>query len=229
VISEAGRRAVRRPYRLKFHLAPPLIADSDPATGHLRKREYGPWMLTAFRVLARLKGLRGTPFDISPHRRAPRRTRRHRRVRSPARRDRRQSDRRQPCRRGRARGTAAGDPRLRPCEGRESAARRRQGREPHCPLPSRFRAARARRRVRNPPRAGYRARCRRDEACPISGRPYGVASPRSETSVRARAFLGAVAVLLATSGVGGLLGKSDPALDDNFAKPDPGWPTPTTS
>jgi len=64
------------PYRLKFHLAPPLVADRDPATGHLRKREYGPWMLTAFRGLARLKGLRGTPFDIfgrTEERRAERR------------------------------------------------------------------------------------------------------------------------------------------------------------
>jgi indolepyruvate ferredoxin oxidoreductase len=52
------------PYALKFHLAPPLVAERDPATGHLKKREYGRWMLTAFRVLARLKGLRGTAFDI---------------------------------------------------------------------------------------------------------------------------------------------------------------------
>jgi hypothetical protein len=43
--------------------------------------------------------------------------------------------------------------------------------------------------------------------------------------VRARALLGAVAVLLATSGATmACLGKSDPALDDTFAKPDPGWP-----
>ena len=52
------------PYKLKFHLAPPLVAERDLATGHLKKREYGPWMLAAFRILARLKGLRGTPFDI---------------------------------------------------------------------------------------------------------------------------------------------------------------------
>ncbi|HML11415.1 MAG TPA: indolepyruvate ferredoxin oxidoreductase family protein [Stellaceae bacterium] len=51
-------------YKLKFHLAPPLTAERDPATGHLIKREYGPWMLTGFRVLAALKFLRGTPFDI---------------------------------------------------------------------------------------------------------------------------------------------------------------------
>jgi indolepyruvate ferredoxin oxidoreductase len=50
--------------RLKFNLAPPLLADRDPATGHLIKREYGPWIFTAFRLLAKLKGLRGTRFDI---------------------------------------------------------------------------------------------------------------------------------------------------------------------
>ena len=51
-------------YTLRFHLAPPLVANRDPATGHLQKRQYGKWMLGAFRVLARLKGLRGTPLDI---------------------------------------------------------------------------------------------------------------------------------------------------------------------
>jgi indolepyruvate ferredoxin oxidoreductase len=54
-------------YRLRFHLAPPLLAERDPATGHLLKRTYGPWMLTAFRILAKLRGLRGTPFDIFGH------------------------------------------------------------------------------------------------------------------------------------------------------------------
>ncbi len=29
-------------YELRFHLAPPLVAERDPATGHLRKRDYGP-------------------------------------------------------------------------------------------------------------------------------------------------------------------------------------------
>ncbi len=51
-------------FKLAFHLAPPLIAARDPKTGHLKKREFGPWMMTAFRILARLKGLRGTPFDV---------------------------------------------------------------------------------------------------------------------------------------------------------------------
>jgi len=52
------------PYRLQFHLAPPLLADRDPESGHLRKRTYGPWILHAFRVLAKLRRLRGTRFDI---------------------------------------------------------------------------------------------------------------------------------------------------------------------
>ena len=51
-------------WRLTFHLAPPLFAKRDPVTGHLIKREYGPWVMTAFRLLASLKRLRGTAFDI---------------------------------------------------------------------------------------------------------------------------------------------------------------------
>ena len=49
--------------RLSFHLAPPLLAPRDPATGNLRKLTFGSWMLPAFHVLARLRFLRGTPFD----------------------------------------------------------------------------------------------------------------------------------------------------------------------
>ena len=44
---------------LRFHLAPPLLADRDPKTGHLQKRVYGKWMLTAFGSLA-LSGHPGT-------------------------------------------------------------------------------------------------------------------------------------------------------------------------
>ena len=51
-------------YKLKFHMAPPLFAKRDPETGELEKQEFGPWMLTAFRVLAGLKFLRGTALDI---------------------------------------------------------------------------------------------------------------------------------------------------------------------
>jgi len=51
-------------YRLSVHLAPPLLSRVDPATGEPRKREFGPWIFPVLRVLAGLKGLRGTPFDI---------------------------------------------------------------------------------------------------------------------------------------------------------------------
>jgi len=49
--------------RLEVHLAPPILGERDPVTGHARKRTFGPWVFALFRVLARLKGLRGTPFD----------------------------------------------------------------------------------------------------------------------------------------------------------------------
>jgi indolepyruvate ferredoxin oxidoreductase len=63
-------------FTLEFHLAPPLLAERDPRTGHLKKRRYGPWMLRAFAVLATLKFLRGTkldPFGRSEERRTERR------------------------------------------------------------------------------------------------------------------------------------------------------------
>jgi indolepyruvate ferredoxin oxidoreductase len=50
-------------YELAVHLAPPLLSGSDPNTGRPRKRRFGPWMFGAFRILARLRFLRGTPFD----------------------------------------------------------------------------------------------------------------------------------------------------------------------
>ncbi|HEX9452167.1 MAG TPA: indolepyruvate ferredoxin oxidoreductase family protein [Burkholderiales bacterium] len=51
-------------YKLHFHLAPPLLAKRDPVTGELRKAEYGTWVFTAFKLLSKLRGLRGTAFDI---------------------------------------------------------------------------------------------------------------------------------------------------------------------
>jgi indolepyruvate ferredoxin oxidoreductase len=50
-------------FSLRFHLAPPLFAPRDPETGRLVKRRYGPWIFPAFKLLAGLKRLRGTPFD----------------------------------------------------------------------------------------------------------------------------------------------------------------------
>jgi indolepyruvate ferredoxin oxidoreductase len=50
-------------YKLHFHLAPPLLAKRNEK-GELVKREYGPWMFTAFKLLARLRFLRGSALDI---------------------------------------------------------------------------------------------------------------------------------------------------------------------
>ena len=61
--------------KLTFHLAPPLLARIDKATGRPRKMAFGPWMLRVFGVLARLKSLRGGPLDVfgwSAERRAER-------------------------------------------------------------------------------------------------------------------------------------------------------------
>ncbi len=62
--------------KIRIHLAPPVFAARDPATGELQKRAYGPWMLTAMGWLAKLRGVRGTafdPFGYSAERRTERR------------------------------------------------------------------------------------------------------------------------------------------------------------
>lgn len=51
-------------YKLEFNLAPPIMPGKDPATGRPKKRQFGPWMLSAFRLLSKMKGLRGTPLDV---------------------------------------------------------------------------------------------------------------------------------------------------------------------
>ena len=62
-------------YQVRFHLAPPFLARPDPVTGRIAKRSFGPGMMRVFRTLARLKGLRGTRWDLfgySAERRAER-------------------------------------------------------------------------------------------------------------------------------------------------------------
>jgi indolepyruvate ferredoxin oxidoreductase len=49
--------------RFEFHLAPPMLARKDGRTGAPQKMSFGPWMMTLFRLLAKLKALRGTAFD----------------------------------------------------------------------------------------------------------------------------------------------------------------------
>ena len=63
-------------YKIHFHLAPPTLSRVDAATGRIAKQQFGPWMMRVFRLLARLKGLRGTaldPFARLPERQLERR------------------------------------------------------------------------------------------------------------------------------------------------------------
>ena len=50
-------------FKVHYHLAPPLLAKRNNK-GELVKQKFGPAMLTVFKLLARLKGLRGTVFDV---------------------------------------------------------------------------------------------------------------------------------------------------------------------
>ena len=53
--------------RLELMLAPPFLSRPDRITGRALKRTFGPWIFPLLGVLARLKGLRGTPFDPFGH------------------------------------------------------------------------------------------------------------------------------------------------------------------
>jgi indolepyruvate ferredoxin oxidoreductase len=50
-------------FTLKFNMAPPLFAKKD-AKGRMLKAEFGSWMWTAMKLLAKLKGLRGGALDV---------------------------------------------------------------------------------------------------------------------------------------------------------------------
>ena len=50
-------------YKLHYHLAPPLLSRRTDARGRPAKRSFGPWIGTAFHMLARLKTLRGTALN----------------------------------------------------------------------------------------------------------------------------------------------------------------------
>jgi len=63
-------------FTFDYHLAPPLLARRDPATGEPKKRVFGPWMRHVFKVLTWLRPLRGTaldPFGYTQERRMERR------------------------------------------------------------------------------------------------------------------------------------------------------------
>ena len=55
--------AFEGPFTVKYNLAPPLLAKRD-AQGRLVKAQYGAWMRPAFKLLAKLKFLRGGALDV---------------------------------------------------------------------------------------------------------------------------------------------------------------------
>ena len=51
-------------FKISFNLAPPLLGGGTDALGRPKKRAFGAWMLPVFRLLAKMRGLRGTALDI---------------------------------------------------------------------------------------------------------------------------------------------------------------------
>jgi len=50
-------------FKVRLHMAPPLLSQRDPHTQLPLKRQFGGWILPFLRMLAPLKRLRGTAFD----------------------------------------------------------------------------------------------------------------------------------------------------------------------
>jgi indolepyruvate ferredoxin oxidoreductase len=50
--------------RIHFHMAPPLLSRKKDGRGRPRKKEFGRGTISLLKLLARMRGLRGTPFDI---------------------------------------------------------------------------------------------------------------------------------------------------------------------
>lgn len=58
------RTAFDGDYKLRFHVAGGPFGKRDKKTGQLQKTEVGPWLMNAFKLLARARFLRGTPLDF---------------------------------------------------------------------------------------------------------------------------------------------------------------------
>ncbi|MBR0694108.1 indolepyruvate ferredoxin oxidoreductase family protein [Bradyrhizobium lablabi] len=61
------RREFDGDFTVTYHLAPPLLPARRDARGRPVKRAFDQWIETPLRLLARLKRLRGTPFDLFGH------------------------------------------------------------------------------------------------------------------------------------------------------------------
>jgi len=51
-------------FKFNFNLAPPILSRGVDALGRPKKRAFGSWMMSVFRVLAKFRFLRGTPLDV---------------------------------------------------------------------------------------------------------------------------------------------------------------------
>jgi len=60
--------SVRRDYgseaKVRFHLAPPVLNGQRDSRGRPRKKEFGAWLIPGFRILAAMRRLRGSRFDL---------------------------------------------------------------------------------------------------------------------------------------------------------------------
>jgi indolepyruvate ferredoxin oxidoreductase len=54
-------------FKISFNLAPPILGGGKDHLGRPKKRAFGAWMMPLFRLLAAMRGLRGTAFDIFGH------------------------------------------------------------------------------------------------------------------------------------------------------------------
>ncbi|MEX0340626.1 MAG: indolepyruvate ferredoxin oxidoreductase family protein, partial [Arenibacterium sp.] len=50
-------------FRVRYHMAPPLISRARDGRGRPKKRSFGAWMTPVLRGLSRMKSLRGSAFD----------------------------------------------------------------------------------------------------------------------------------------------------------------------
>jgi indolepyruvate ferredoxin oxidoreductase len=54
-------------FKFSFNLAPPILSSGVDALGRPKKRAFGSWMMSVFRVLAKFRFLRGTALDPFGH------------------------------------------------------------------------------------------------------------------------------------------------------------------
>jgi indolepyruvate ferredoxin oxidoreductase len=54
-------------FKISFNLAPPMLSEGKDPLGRPKKRAFGAWMMPVLRMLASLRGLRGTALDVFRH------------------------------------------------------------------------------------------------------------------------------------------------------------------